>query len=262
MTTLRTVQRLFRFLSKNLLCNADFLNPKPELVFKAGWVQSRSCQIETLSEIYRTFFGIDKGFFVEIGAHNGLFASNSVGLIDQQWSGLQIDPVPSHVAQLTARLCKNERVKVLETAIAGPGTLSITLTLADTLTSANEALLDEYRETQWARGSLTSNTITVEAQTLDQILAEHNVEPGFEVLMIDVEGFESEVFSGFDLNYYRPKMIIVELVDLHPDLASTRLSDAATYMMLLEADYITVYKDSINTVLVTHEHWNLRFCRA
>ena len=37
----------------------------------------------------------------------------------------------------------------------------------------------------------------------------------FDLLVVDVEGLEEKVFRGFNLNNWRPKMIIVELIDYH-----------------------------------------------
>jgi hypothetical protein len=44
--------------------------------------------------------------------------------------------------------------------------------------------------------------------------------------------------------------MIVELVDAHPDLVSTRAEHAGLLLQILDVGYVTAYKDSINTVFV------------
>ena len=50
-------------------------------------------------------------------------------------------------------------------------------------------------------------------------------------------------------------MIIVELVNTHPDLETTRKSDAQLQMAVADAGYQVAYKDMINTVFVCNENW-------
>jgi hypothetical protein len=54
---------------------------------------------------------------------------------------------------------------------------------------------------------------------------------------------------------WKPKMLIVELVDTHPDLQSTANSDAKLGQVILSAGYEIVYKDFINTVFVRKDIW-------
>ena len=77
----------------------------------------------------------------------------------------------------------------------------------------------------------------------------------FDVLVVDVEGFEEQVFAGFSLSDWRPKMMIVELADTHPDLTATSHSDARLGARLAAHGYNVVFKDSVNTVFVDDDVW-------
>jgi len=39
---------------------------------------------------------------------------------------------------------------------------------------------------------------------------------------VDREGYEENVFEGFDISYWRPKLLIVELHNDHPDIQQNR----------------------------------------
>ena len=51
-------------------------------------------------------------------------------------------------------------------------------------------------------------------------------------------------------------MLIVELADTHPNLNSTRTSDAKLGLEIAQSGYLTVYKDWINTVFVRRDVWD------
>ena len=90
---------------------------------------------------------------------------------------------------------------------------------------------------------------------MNSFIESNSIPIGFDVLIVDVEGFEAEVFSGFNLSKWKPKMIIVELVNTHPDLETTRSSDARLQVVVSSAGYQVAYKDLINTVFVSDEYW-------
>jgi len=87
----------------------------------------------------------------------------------------------------------------------------------------------------------------VRQSTLDALLADEGVST-IDVLVIDTEGFEAEVLAGFDLRRWKPKVLIIELADFHPDLPSHRAQDAKLRAEILAAGYEIVFKDSINTI--------------
>ena len=57
---------------------------------------------------------------------------------------------------------------------------------------------------------LKKEVIEIKTRTLDSILEDNNLEPNFDLLSIDVEGHEMEVFKGFSIDKWRPKLILLE----------------------------------------------------
>jgi hypothetical protein len=54
------------------------------------------------------------------------------------------------------------------------------------------------------------DVIHIETRTLDSILEENNIEVNFDLLSIDVEGHEIELFKGFDIQRWKPKLVLLE----------------------------------------------------
>jgi len=229
-------------------------NPIDESHFFA---QVKTCQIDSLWFLYEQYFSAKtNGIFVEVGGYDGLFVSNSWGLANAGWTGHLIEPNPQMAQRCREAHSRNKNVSVTEVAIGPVGVKSIDLHLAGTLSTANPVLFEEYKSVEWAKQSLVgSSTIRVNCITLDEFIEENQIPIGFDVLIVDVEGFEAEVFAGFTLAKWRPKMIIVELVNTHPDLETTRKSDAQLQMAVADAGYQVAFKDMINTVFVCNENW-------
>ncbi len=209
-----------------------------------------SCQIPQLGFLFSYFLGERvSGVFVEVGAFDGVTFSNTYGLAAKGWRGIYIEPQPEY-AEACARNHDGHNVVVCQKAASSPDQDFVTLQLAGSLTTANESLVDEYSGVGWARQNLTGKALVVAASTLDNLLEDYQVQSEFDLLVIDVEGCEGAVLAGFSLSKYRPAMIIIELVDTHPNLYSTKISDYLSRCAIESAGYKLMFKDCINSVFV------------
>jgi hypothetical protein len=111
-------------------------------------------------------------------------------------------------------------------------------------------LMDEYKKIAWAQDHLSNETQIVPVITLDELLVRHDIPPFFEVLIIDVEGYENSVLAGFTLNTFRPQMVVIELSDNHRDLFALRKEHSGIHLSFLLQEYVPVFKDHINTIYV------------
>ena len=222
----------------------------PGLYYRA----SPTCQIPELAWLFELYFGRrSDGYFVEVGAFDGEKFSNSSCLADRGWSGLLIEPVPAFAQQCRTRHATNHGVKVIEVAV-GDSECDATLHVARELTTSDPALLETYRRLDWAQESIRDvMEIRVRRRRLDDILTEQQVKPGFDLLIVDVEGGEEAVFEGFDLDLWRPTMLIVELSDTHPNLQATSASDRRMALVIADHGYCVVYRDMINTVFLRRD---------
>ena len=213
--------------------------------------QETSCQIPNLGFLYEEIFDqSSSGYVVEIGAYDGIFLSNSSCLIEQGWNGLLVEPVEHLAEACRLRYSSNKNVNVLQMAV-GSELGHADLFYMDTMSSMSQELKAEYETKKWAQPSLRgSRTIRVDVDSLDNILTKANVPMSFEVLIVDVEGMESAVFSGLTLNKWKPKMLIVELADFHPDLKTNQTESFQLAEDITRSGYRVIYKDHINTIFV------------
>jgi len=210
-----------------------------------------NCEIPSVPYIYEHFFGRrDTGTYVEVGAFDGYNFSNTYGLAVRGWNGYLIEPDPQSYALCSARYASMPRIVVSECAISDGSVTHIELIRGGLNTTASAKQAAEYRVTPHFRDAITDKRVIVEALTLDTYLEREKVPENLDVLVVDVEGTTADVFAGFDIKRWMPKMLIVELFDLHPIFGGNRRSDMQLRRTILGAGYETIYKDSINTIFV------------
>ena len=206
------------------------------------------CQVGGWDYLLELAFGRrQRGYFVEVGANDGVSHSNTYVLAELGWDGIYVEPVPD-LAKLCRRNHRGHSVQVVEVAVSAPGVDHLEVAVAGELSSASPVIVDLYRTLPWARQHVTDRVVVVRAVTLDQILSDYSVPIEFDLLVVDVEGFEEEVFQGLDLQRFRPRVIVVELVDTHRDFSKMVDSSLRIRSRIEDAGYVVQYKDAVNTV--------------
>ncbi len=131
------------------------------------------------------------GIFVDVGAEDGVWGSNTYYFEKIGWTGICIEPNPS----VFAELCRARTCQCVEAAIGS----DVTLPLYIHPIKGWSGLLDE--------GTGVPQAVTI--RTLDSVLEEAKIEH-IDLLSIDTEGTELNVLATFDLEKYIPTLIIVE----------------------------------------------------
>jgi len=203
-------------------------------------------QVKNLANIYLDYFGyIQNGFFVDVGACDGILASNTFILAEEGWGGICYEPVDAFYNSCVRNHKNHKNVKVINTCI-GNKIGTIDFIIAGTLSTYSTW----HSKTKYWKGDY-ANSYKVFSQitTLDKSLEENNVKTNFEVLNLDVEGSETNVLEYFNINYWKPKMAIVEVQELHP---AVELRNQAPFIneYFKNAGYRKIYCDEINNIYV------------
>jgi FkbM family methyltransferase len=153
--------------------------------------------------LVKEFFGNKKtGFYVDIGANDPVHESQTFCLDSIGWDGLLVEPLPYY-----QNLLKEKRSgKVIPFACSNPDNHYKSLPLTDK--DSHSSLDLNWFESN--NRSSQDKTIDVMCRTLDSILEDNEVNPGFEFISIDIEGHEIEMLKGFDVVRWCPKLILME----------------------------------------------------
>lgn len=148
------------------------------------------------------------GFFVDIGAHHPTRYSNTYYFYRQGWRGINVDALPG-----TKKLFQRMRPRDI-TVENGVGAQAGVLRYF----SFNEPALNTFSEEEAKKKEHFPyhiiNTLQIPVVTLKQILDENLPSNTLiDFLTIDVEGFDHEVISSNDWDHYRPRVVLVELLN-------------------------------------------------
>jgi FkbM family methyltransferase len=154
--------------------------------------------------VEEVFQGLRNGYFVDVGAYDGISLSNTYVLEKELgWTGLCVEPIPEAYRKLIAnRSCPC----VNACAYSSEGLVEFVL---DGMFSAirshdlDESLID-------LSSTEPQRVITVKATTLLKLLQRHRAPKTIHYLSLDVEGAEYEVLRTFDFSKYRFLAITVE----------------------------------------------------
>lgn len=211
------------------------------------------CQIEGLNRIYLKYIGrIRDGAFVEVGAFDGITWSNTSCLAERGWTGLLFEPLPKAFKQCQRRYRNNPRVQVVQCCI-GDRVGNIEVFPAQNLTTTSWEQIEIFRTLPWLKKSphllRGQKSFMAPVFTLDFALRQYGRNPGFEVLSIDTNGTELEVLKGFDIAYWKPKLVIVECHEFHEDAILARHAPAINAIFDKQG-YRKVYSDCLNSIFV------------
>ena len=157
----------------------------------------------------------DPGWFIEIGANDGLTQSNTKHLeLFKGWQGLLVEPIPAnHLRQSVTRLSSTHKVR----AACVPPDFNeevVELVYANLMTTAlsleNEK--DPWQHTAKGMEHARQEAYVFEApaKTLDEILHAVGAPNSIDLFTLDVEGAELDVLRGVNFDKYRFDNLVVE----------------------------------------------------
>jgi FkbM family methyltransferase len=245
MELLKKVSRMIKRITKKIM--------KRQSREKSGfYMLASSCQINNLSQLYELFLGKTKnGSFVEYGAYDGETFSNTSGLADLGWGGLYIEPVTESYLKCVERHKQNSKVQVEQYAV-GSESEEVEIFIGGPLSTIKKDILEKFQNMEWSKGLHSGTTEIVKMKSLNEILTETGMQENFDVLSIDVEGYEWDSLRGFNLKGWNPKIIIIELHDNNVNYPEEWKS-CISITNYFESNYRIIYKDYSNTIFIRRD---------
>jgi FkbM family methyltransferase len=162
--------------------------------------------------------GKRNGYFVDIGAYDGITISNTYYLEKElDWKGLCVEANPHTYNSMTE--CRN--TECINIAIA-PYKKEVEILL----NGWSSAINDSFTSSEILKQNFES--VKVNAITINELFERYNVPSEFDYLTIDIEGGELEILSQLDFSRWRFKVLTYEhnshLVDHenYPELVKRR----------------------------------------
>ncbi len=174
-------------------------------MYKSQWGQDRILN-------GNIFKDKQNGFFVDVGAHNGISGSNSYFYEKLGWKGICIEPIP----EIYQKLIKNRDCICLEgCAYNRSGTVKFNRLSGYTemLSGIEEAYPEQHKKriaNEIAAMSGSRESLDVKCYRLADILAERDISH-VDYLSIDTEGSELQILQGIEFDKVTFDAIDVEV---------------------------------------------------
>jgi FkbM family methyltransferase len=155
-----------------------------------------------LDQSMKSFLTEPCGFFIEAGAQDGVFQSNTLIFARKfGYTGLLIEPATSLIPALTQNRPESIVFNGALTSFAKNGS-HVTVPSGSPM------------------GIVSHNTThaeaTVIARSLSSLLDEHGIK-NVDFLSLDVEGHEADILDGIDFRRHRPRFVLIEIWNKNPE---------------------------------------------
>jgi len=193
----------------------------------------------------RIFSDIEKGFYVDIGAHHPEVDSVTKLFYERGWNGINIEP-----SSESFKLFETERVRDINLNVAcgsANGLVEFYQFEDSGLSTIKNVIADQHA----VSGRRYINKFVI-IKVLDDILEEYEI-GDIHFLKVDVEGAEKDVLSGIDLRRYNPWVVLVEATEPN----KTQKNHEEWEFILKNAGYKFVYFDGLNRFYISNKYLNL-----
>jgi FkbM family methyltransferase len=196
-------------------------------------------QLEQDINVIKFYKEKQNGYFIEIGANDGINLSNTYLLETQyNWKGICVEPVPAIYDKLIINrpnsICSNS-------AIYSISNLTLDFDIANNydLLSGISSYIDSHKDTVDAN----KTTINIKTLSFNDLLDNNNAPLFIEYLSLDTEGSEYEILKTFNFNKYTFGLIDVEHNFIEPRRTHIKeLLLANGYIYLGENKWDDMYK--------------------
>lgn len=163
----------------------------------------------------KKYLNFSDGFFIELGAHDGVTQSNTFYYEKKyNWKGILIEPVPK-LFNYCKKYRSNKNLYFCNACVSFDFNKDkVKLIYSNLMTTAVDLTSDDYRKKHLADPELNffekNNYFYANARTLNSILKESKAPNIIDFFSLDVEGAEFDVLYGIDFSIYNFKYIIIE----------------------------------------------------
>jgi len=147
------------------------------------------------------------GFFIDIGAYDGIIGSNTYIFEQIGWKGICIEPQPNIFRQLK-RNRKCDLYNVALSSRSGENVEFFQAHNAPALSGLNEGMEDSHKN--WAKEYGKVDIIKINTITFDKLMEKYPDLTYIDFISIDVEGHEMEILENINFKKYRFGLITIE----------------------------------------------------
>ena len=189
--------------------------------------------------VLRIFKSQKKGFYIDVGAQHPIRNNNTYLLYKKGWSGINIDLDQNNIDLFNIARKNDINIK----AAVSSSTKKMDLFFYHDKSPINtlSKLVADFQSAK------VKEVKSVQTTTLNSLIenSKYNHQK-FDFLSIDVEGLELEVLKGFDISLYKPKIVVIEYLDLSlkkleiKNLNIDNIMNSSIYHFMKKNNYVLI----------------------
>jgi FkbM family methyltransferase len=157
----------------------------------------------------RVFGNVEKGTYVDIGAHHPTLYSNTKFFYQRGWTGINVEPIPGSKTVFDAERPGDINLELLVSE--NEGAVEFYLFDPSLMNTMSKEQAKENEKFAWCRFKETVMVASMPlAKLLDQYLPAGKK---IDFMSIDVEGAEMAVLNSNNWDKYAPDVLLVEIID-------------------------------------------------
>ncbi len=180
--------------------------------------QPKFFSLNELDKKLQKYLAKKDGFYVELGANNGIDQSNTMHYeLEWGWRGILIEAIPHMYLKCLENRGANNQIFCAACVPDGYSKEFVRMIYSNLMTVSSDLDLDvddphahAARGLQFLPHHERNLVFGALARTLTSILDEANAPKTIDLLSLDVEGGELDVLKGVDLQKYRFNYMIIE----------------------------------------------------
>ncbi len=188
--------------------NRESILYKPYLYFRIIWLEKIFLKRHSYSQcgedifIKKFFKKKNNGSYLDIGAFNPIKFSNTLLLHKKGWHGTNIDLNQTSIDLFN--ICR-PRDKNICAAISNKEK-KVKVNIENIFSPLNTISLERSKKLN--QNSIKKNSFYLRTKKINKL-----VKTKFDFLNIDIEGLDFKVLRSIKLNFYKPKLICIEILD-------------------------------------------------
>lgn len=152
----------------------------------------------------------EEGLVVDVGAADGYWNSNSIGLLHRPgWQGVLIEPEPSQFKQLQSMYPNRLGVICVNCAIGMEEGIK-TLYCGGQVSTFKDGVMESAIANHDVKYTLAQVPVRRLTPLLLELEEQMDIKRDIDFLSIDAEGMDYEVWRTLDTNVFSPKLVCIE----------------------------------------------------